>query len=200
LTRCFAAGLIQISYMRPDAWLLDPDPALPLRSERFPVRLTTRTNLAIRALMYCAVHEGETSRSAEIAKACNSSANHLAQVVNTLHAHGYLHATRGRMGGVSLARPAAAINIGEVFRLFEADVPFTECYQPETNTCPLVSACRLQGAIGRALDAFYREMERVTLEDLVKGNLRLAEIFHSDAPADAFDGQGAGGGEARRAV
>ncbi|MCB1330295.1 MAG: Rrf2 family transcriptional regulator [Maritimibacter sp.] len=148
------------------------------------MRLTTRTNLAIRALMYCAVHDGETSRSAEIAKACNSSANHLAQVVNTLHAHGFLHATRGRMGGVSLARPARSINIGEVFRLFEADVPFTECYQPETNTCPLVPACRLQGAIGRALDAFYREMERVTLEDLVKGNLPL-EVLFSDDPAMA---------------
>lgn len=141
------------------------------------MRLTTRTNLAVRALMYCAVHEGKTSRSAEIATACNSSANHLAQVVNTLHANGYLNATRGRMGGVSLARSARSINIGEVFRLFEADVPFTECYQPETNTCPLVPACRLRNAIGRALDAFYREMDLVTLEDLVKGNFQLDEIF-----------------------
>lgn len=148
------------------------------------MRLTTRTNLAIRALMYCAVHEGQTSRSAEIARACNSSANHLAQVVNTLHAQGYLHATRGRMGGVSLAKPPGTINIGEVFRLFEADVPFTECQQPETNTCPLVAACRLQSAINRALEAFYREMEQVTLEDLVKGNLRLEALFAGGPEAE----------------
>jgi len=141
------------------------------------VRLTTRTNLAIRALMYCAVHRDETVRSAEIAEACNSSANHLAQVVNTLHAHGFVNATRGRLGGVRLARPARAINIGEVFRLFEADVPFTECFALETNTCPLVSACRLRSAIRRALDAFYREMDLVTLEDLVKGNYQLEEVF-----------------------
>ena len=149
------------------------------------MRLTTRTNLAIRALMYCAVHEGKTSRSAEIAKACNSSANHLAQVVNTLHANGFLTATRGRMGGVSLGRAPQDINIGEVFRLFEADVPFTECFQLETNTCPLVPACRLQGAIRRALDAFYREMELVTLEDLVKGNYRLNEVFELTGTAEA---------------
>ncbi len=141
------------------------------------MRLTTRTNLAIRALMYCAVHDGKISRSAEIAKACNSSANHLAQVVNTLHAHGYLNATRGRLGGVGLARSARTINIGEVFRLFESEVPFTECFRLETNTCPLVSACRLRAAIRRALDAFYREMELVTLEDLVKGNIPLNELF-----------------------
>lgn len=148
------------------------------------MRLTTRTNLAIRALMYCAVHEGETSRSAEIAKACNSSANHLAQVVNTLHANGFLTATRGRMGGVSLGRPPGEINIGEVFRLFEADVPFTECFQLETNTCPLVPACRLKGAIRRALAAFYREMETVTLEDLVKGNDGLDAVFDVDTIAE----------------
>ena len=81
------------------------------------------------------------------------------------------------MGGVKLARPARAINIGEVFRLFEADVPFTECFALETNTCPILPACRLRNAIHRALDAFYREMDLVTLEDLVKGNFKLEEIF-----------------------
>lgn len=141
------------------------------------MRLTTRTNLAIRALMYCAVKNDGLSRSAEIAEACNSSANHLAQVIHLLNAHGFVHATRGRMGGVKLARAARAINIGEVFRVFEADVPFTECFALETNTCPLVRACRLRNAIRRALDAFYREMDMVTLEDLVKANHLLEEIF-----------------------
>lgn len=141
------------------------------------MRLTTRTNLAIRVLMYCAVKDGHLSRSAEIAEACNASANHLAQVVHHLHAHGFVHAARGRMGGVRLARDARAINIGEVFRIFESDVPFTECFLMETNTCPLVAACRLRSAIRRALDAFYREMDLVTLEDLVKGNYMLEEIF-----------------------
>lgn len=152
------------------------------------MRLTTRTNLAIRALMYCAVNDGQLSRSAEIAKAANSSANHLAQVVHHLHAHGFVHATRGRMGGVKLARSPRAINIGEVFRIFEAEVPFTECMALETNTCPLVRACRLRNAIRRGLDAFYREMDLVTLEDLVKGNYLLEELFAvSDASGPELD-------------
>lgn len=141
------------------------------------MRLTTRTNLAVRALMYCALNEGRVARSAEIAQASNASANHLAQIIHELHSNGYLIATRGRMGGVRLARPAEEISIGAVFRLFEADVPFTECAAPETNTCPLISACRLRGAISRALDAFYAELDRVTLADLVCGNLPLEAIF-----------------------
>lgn len=158
------------------------------------MRLTTRTNLAIRALMYCAVNDDRLSRSAEIAEACNSSANHLAQVVHLLHAHGFVHATRGRMGGVRLARAARAINIGDVFRIFEADVPFTECFALETNTCPLVRACRLRNAIRRALDAFYREMDLVTLEDLVKANYLLEEVFSA---ADTAEVMGCAGPVAR---
>ncbi|RMH49187.1 MAG: Rrf2 family transcriptional regulator [Alphaproteobacteria bacterium] len=141
------------------------------------MRLTVRTNLSIRALMYLATRGARLSRSAEIARACNCSANHLAQVINQLHAAGFIEALRGRGGGVRLARPPEAINIGDVFRAFEADVPFTECFALETNTCPLVSACRLRGAISRALDAFYGELDQVTLADLVENNRALDEIF-----------------------
>jgi Rrf2 family transcriptional regulator, nitric oxide-sensitive transcriptional repressor len=154
-------------------------------NESESVRLTTRTNLAIRALMYCALNEGRIARSAVIAEACNASANHLAQVVNALNAKGYLNATRGRLGGVRLGCAAKDINVGEVFRLFEADVPFAECFAPEVNTCPLVPGCRLRKAIIAALDAFYSEMDRVTLEDLVGGNTCLEEIFGL-GPADAL--------------
>ena len=143
------------------------------------MRLTTRTNLAIRVLMYCGVHPDEVTRTAHIAQACNASANHLAQVVHMLNQHGFIHATRGRMGGVKLARPTAMVNIGEVFRIFEAEVPFTECFADSTNTCPLVSACRLKNAIRKALEAFFHEMDLVTLEDLVKGNCGLHEIFEA---------------------
>ena len=131
--------------------------------------------------MFSAALPKPTTASSE---ACNASANHLAQVINALHTNGFVHAIRGRMGGVRLARPARSVNIGEVFRLFEADVPFTECHVEETNTCPLLAACRLRDAIGRALSAFYREMDLVTLEDLVKGNIKLEGVFALSRDAD----------------
>ncbi len=139
--------------------------------------------------MYCALRRGEIIRSAQIAQACNSSANHLAHVVNILHGHGFVRATRGRQGGVTLARDPGEINIGDVFLLFEADVPFTECRQVETNTCPLVPACRLRLAVGRALDAFYDEMSKVTLADLVGGNTELDAIFTVTEAGDTFAGR-----------
>ncbi|WP_376870242.1 Rrf2 family transcriptional regulator [Albirhodobacter sp. R86504] len=141
------------------------------------MRLTTKTNLAARILMACAVNEGIMLRSAEIAKTCNASLNHLLQVVNALQAHGFIHTVRGRSGGVQLARPAAEISMGAMFRLFEAGAPFAECFDPQTNSCPLSDTCRLRTYIARALEAFFHEMDMVTLEDLTKGNCGLNALL-----------------------
>lgn len=141
------------------------------------MRLTTRTNLAARVLMTCAVNGGLTVRTAEIAERCNASLNHLLQVVNLLQVHGFVETLRGRSGGLRLAAHPDQISIGAVFRVFESGVPFAECFDPDSNTCPLVSTCRLRGFIGRAVEAFYRELDSVTLADLVDGNCGLATLL-----------------------
>lgn len=141
------------------------------------MRLTTRTNLASRILMACAVNDGSTVRTAEIARKCNASVNHLLQVVNQLQSSGFIETVRGRNGGLKLARPMAQISIGDVFRIFEAGAPFAECFDPIGNTCPLSEVCRLRSYISRALEAFYHEMDMVTLADLVKGNCGLTALL-----------------------
>lgn len=141
------------------------------------MRLTIRTNLATRVLMCCAVNAGRTLRSADIAEACNASGNHLAQVIHQLQVQGFVATQRGRSGGLQLARPASEISIGRVFRLFESGVPFAECFAPDTNTCPLVSSCRLRSFIARAVEAFYAELDQVTLHDLVQDNCGLEGLL-----------------------
>src|SRR5690554_2197417 len=102
-----------------------------------PMRLTIRTNLAMRVLMACAVNGDRILRTQDIAKACNASVNHLFQVVSILQEHGFIRTIRGRSGGLTLAESMERISVGQVFRLIEAPTPFTECFDPEVNTCPL---------------------------------------------------------------
>jgi Rrf2 family nitric oxide-sensitive transcriptional repressor len=139
-----------------------------------------RTNLAARVLMSCAVNDGVIIRSTDIAQRTNASLNHVLQVVNTLQDLGFIETLRGRTGGVRLARPATDISIGEVFRIFESRIAFTECFDLATNTCPLVSTCRLRGFLTRAVEAFFHELDMVTLADLVSGNCGLSALlsFH----------------------
>lgn len=141
------------------------------------MRLTTRTNLASRVLMFCGVNAGRTVRSAEIAATCNASENHLAQVIHQLQHNGFVRTLRGRGGGLSLARAPEAISMGAVFRVFEAGLPFAECFSAESNTCPLTESCRLRSFIARAVEAFYHEMDMVTLDDLIRGNCGLHSLL-----------------------
>ena len=148
------------------------------------MRLTLRTNLAMRTLMHCAVRAPESLRTADVARACNASFHHVAQVVHKLETAGYLNTTRGRGGGIALALPAGQISVGTVFRLFEADMPFAECMDTPRNTCPLVAACKLKGMLCTALEAFYGALDRFTLDDLVVGNATLAGILTAGEEAE----------------
>lgn len=145
------------------------------------VRITKRTNIAIRVLMFCEVNSGRLVTKAEIAECCNTSENHLAQVINQLGQLNYLHTQRGRNGGIELARPSAQIVIGDVFRALESHVPLTECFADVDNTCPLIDACRLKLAIQDAAEAFYAHLDGVTLDALVCDNDPLHAIMHAGA-------------------
>lgn len=144
------------------------------------MRLTTRTNLAMRTLMFCAVNDGKTVRKSDVASACNASLNHLGLVINLLGQAGFIDTARGRNGGIRLAKPAERISIGAVCRLLESDVPFAECFDGAENTCPLARCCRLRGALADALEAFYSSLDKVTLTDLVQGNRGLFRLLELD--------------------
>lgn len=141
------------------------------------MRITKRTNIAIRLLMYCSANPDRLVTKAEIADCCNISENHLAQVINQLGQLDYLATQRGRKGGMSLARPASEIRIGQVFRHIEGALPIAECFADADNTCPLSNACRLKVALSDAAAAFYASLDDITLESLVCDNFDLMKIL-----------------------
>lgn len=149
------------------------------------MRLTLRSNLAMRTLMHCAVNSGRTVRKTDIALACGASENHLGLVIHHLAQAGYVETVRGRNGGLRLARPPDSIVTGRVLRLFEGEVALADCFGSTETTCPLVPTCRLRGALGRALGAFYAVLDGVTLTDLVEDNSGLRELLllPDDSPA-----------------
>lgn len=142
------------------------------------MRITKRTNIAVRLLMFCAANSDRLVTKAEIADCCNISENHLAQVINQLSQLNYLHTQRGRNGGMTLARPARDIRIGDVFRDVEGGLPLAECFADADNTCPLVAACRLRVALADAAQAFYASLDDITLDALVCDNTALLAILN----------------------
>lgn len=130
------------------------------------MRLSVQTDYALRTLMFLAVKDGHHS-IAEIAHAYGISKNHLMKVAQRLAAEGFVEGVRGRSGGLKLARPANALNVGSIMRIMEDTGTFVECFDAATNSCVVTPACGLRHALAGALEAFARLLDQFTIADLV---------------------------------
>ncbi len=143
------------------------------------MRLNLQTDYALRTLMMLATRGGQISVD-EIADAYGISRHHLMKVAGKLAELGYVVARRGRGGGLTLARPAAEINIGSVVRSIEAFDVFVECFDPKTNSCAVAGACGLQGALSLALGDFLTRLDGYSLADLVPNRQLFAARLARD--------------------
>lgn len=144
------------------------------------MRLTRHTDNALRALIYLGIRTDEPpARIADVARRMGMSEDHLAKVIARLAQLGYVETTRGRDGGVQLARPAAEINVGDVVRGTEDNLDLVECFDPATNRCPIATACALAPALDEALSAFLGVLDRYTLADLTAKPRALSRLLAS---------------------
>lgn len=129
------------------------------------MRLTAFTDFGLRALMLLATRPERSMRIADLARELALSHDHLAKIMVELAAAGIVATQRGRGGGLRLARPAAAIRLGEVVRRLEARQPMVECFRGDGGACNLTPHCRLKGQLALAEQAFYATLDRATLAD-----------------------------------
>ena len=131
------------------------------------MRLTRYSDYSLRVLMYLGVRPGQLATIDEISKAYGISKAHLMKVVHELGRAGYVETVRGRGGGLRLAQSLDVINVGDVVRHSEGKMDLVECFDSETNTCRIESACTLSGVFEEALGAFLSTLDQYTLADLV---------------------------------
>lgn len=134
------------------------------------MRLTTYTDYTLRVLIYLTLKykSGEKATIQEIADSYEISRNHLMKIVHQLSQHGIIETSRGRAGGAWLARAPRNITVGEIVRLAEPDMAIVECHvEGQEQTCAAWRACNLTQGFRRALAAFMRELDDITMEDAV---------------------------------
>ena len=138
------------------------------------MRLAEYTDYTLRVLMHCASNPGRLITIAEMAREQELSKNNLMKIVSDLARQGLIETARGRSGGVRLLKEPSEIRIGDVVRAAETDFRLVECFDEGTSTCTMLSSCRLKGLFGRALAAYFRELDGATLADLVAPQPRRA--------------------------
>lgn len=133
------------------------------------MQLTRFTDLSLRTMMLLASGTSEHRRVTigTVAVGANASANHIAKAVARLVDLGLVEARRGRIGGLSLTDAGHTVSVGWLIRRLEGDADVIDC--EGDSPCPLLPSCRLRRALRDAKEAFYRELDRHTIDDLVRG-------------------------------
>ncbi len=147
------------------------------------MRLTSFTDYSLRVLLYLAARPGNRATIGEIAGAFDISENHLMKVAHFLGKADFLVTSRGKHGGLSLARPAEKINLGQLVRLTETRALPAECFDRHTNRCVIAPVCQLKGALMEAVKAFNSVLDRYTLADITGNRDALGKILFIDPPS-----------------
>lgn len=141
------------------------------------VQLTLFTDYSLRILLYLTVHRERRVILAEISEAYGISQHHLVKVVQRLIEAGWVQSVRGRGGGLSLARDPGEINVAAVVQGMEPHMNLVECFDAETNTCPIDPACGLKKVLNRAQRAFMAELAQHTLADFAPRAPALIKLW-----------------------
>lgn len=132
------------------------------------MKLTQYSDLGLRLLIYLALRHGKTATIQEASDRFAVSKNHMVKISHQLTKAGLIESTRGRNGGVCLARPPERITVEEAVRATEDNFDLVECFSEAHNHCVISGVCKLKNVLFSARAAFFEVLQQVTLADLVK--------------------------------
>jgi len=136
------------------------------------MKLTHYSDLGLRMLMYLAMRYETSATIQEVSARFDVSKNHMVKISHHLTISGLIESTRGRYGGVRLARPPEDITVEEAFFATEDNFDLVECFGPD-NHCVISEVCKLSSVLENAREAFFRELRKVSLADLVKDSTSI---------------------------
>ena len=120
---------------------------------------------AVKALVELAGRGGRTADVAGLAVPLGLPRPYLRKIMQALGRGGLVLSARGRGGGFALARPAAAIRLTDVIRVFQGPVKIHECLF-KARVCPDVRTCPLRTTLDRLEAELVAGLEGVTIAAL----------------------------------
>lgn len=141
------------------------------------MQLTLYTDYGLRTLISLALAPGARQTATSISRSYGISRNHLVKVVARLAELGYVSTTRGKGGGIRLARPVDEVSIGQVVRDLEVELGVVECLTKQGGRCAIAPSCRLKGVLSEAMQAYLAVLDRHTLADLVQQRVPMAQLL-----------------------
>lgn len=148
------------------------------------MKLNAFTDVALRVLLTFGRDPERKLTTQEVADRVGVPYNHVVKAVGELRRRGLLDVTRGRTGGARITEAGLDQRVGELVRALSSRPEVVDCDGIESGVpCPLRAACGLRGALARAREAFFAELDRHAVRDLARApRAGLALLGLPEAP------------------
>ena len=142
------------------------------------MKINAFADVSLRAMMVlAAAPDGGLLTTQSIADAVATPYNHVSKAMAKLRELGMIDVERGRRGGARLSSAGRAATVGQLLRQLDTRTDPADCVAA-TGPCPLINECLLRGALSRAREAFYRELDDIVVASLPTTR-QMAPVFQA---------------------
>lgn len=134
------------------------------------MKLSTKTRYGTRILIELALKQNQGAvQVSKIAYSQKIPVKYLEQLLRTLKLAGVVKSMRGPKGGHLLVQQPEDITLGQIVRLFEGQTDLVACVS-SPEKCDMSNDCLVRQAWQDATNALYKELDGITIADLVASN------------------------------
>jgi len=140
------------------------------------MEITRQADYAVRIVLDLAEHiHGGVERSDDVARRQVVPRAYFTKVVQALVRAGYIRTLRGARGGIQLARDPDAITLRQVIEAVEGPIYLNRCLS-HPGECSLERTCPAHPVWRHIQDVLTRELEAVTVSQMITARPRLARV------------------------
>lgn len=133
------------------------------------MKLSTKGKYGVKALFELAMYEGTGPVSLKtVADRQGLSEHYLEQLAAPLRKAGLITSVRGAQGGYVLSRAANQITVGDIIRVLEGPIGFTDCSTEGEPGPDCAATCVVHGVWEKVTRQIVQVIDSITLADLVE--------------------------------
>jgi Rrf2 family protein len=138
------------------------------------MRISTKGDYGIRALIELAHHFGETRpiQSSEIASCQNIPESYLEQLLTNLRRAGFIRSVRGPQGGHALVRDPRSLKASEVIMALEGSIMPIDCLD-ESSACSRRGGCAQRDMWKAVQEAILAVLDNATIGEMAERDRAL---------------------------
>jgi len=129
------------------------------------MRISTKSQYGLRAMVYLAKNKNKISSLKEISKKEGISFDYLEKIISKLEKTGLLRSKKGVQGGYFLAKKPEKIKIGQIIKALEGEMVLVKCLK---YFCPKEKKCLTKNFWKKIQDSLNSVLDSLTLADLIK--------------------------------